>query len=102
MGLEIVSLTIRQIADKQGYLEALGRPRTAEVKRDAVRGEAEAEREAKAARFSADTSIEESRRDYELQKASYKREGQAGRAEAALGYDDQRGITHREDRAQGL
>src|SRR5204862_184450 len=45
MGLEIVSLTIRQITDKQGYLEALGRPRTAQVKRDAVRlrGMAEAE-----------------------------------------------------------
>src|SRR5438128_2382872 len=28
MGLEIVSLTIRNIGDKQGYLEALGRPRT--------------------------------------------------------------------------
>src|SRR5437764_9895535 len=28
-------------------LEALGRPRTAQVKRDAIRGEAEAEREAK-------------------------------------------------------
>ncbi len=52
MGLEIVSLTIRQIADKQGYLEALGRPRTAQVKRDAVRGEAEAEREAKKRRSS--------------------------------------------------
>src|SRR5919198_809907 len=44
MGLDIVSLTVRNIADKQGYLEALGRPRTAQVKRDAIRGEAEAER----------------------------------------------------------
>jgi len=33
MGLEIVSLTVRNISDKQGYLEALGRPRTAQVKR---------------------------------------------------------------------
>src|SRR5919198_260183 len=62
MGLDIVSLTIRAIADKQGYLEALGRPRTAEVKRDAVSGEANAEREAKAARYAADTAIEEARR----------------------------------------
>src|SRR4051794_17279947 len=29
MGLQVVSLTIRNVADKQGYLEALGRPRTA-------------------------------------------------------------------------
>src|SRR5204863_199602 len=43
MGLQIVSLTIRNVADKQGYLEALGRPRTAQVKRDAIRGEGEAD-----------------------------------------------------------
>lgn len=102
MGLDIVSMTIRSITDKQGYLEALGRPRTAQVKRDAVRGEAEAEREARAARYSADTAIEESRRDYELQKASYAREGQAARAEADLAYDLQRAITQQEVRAQEL
>src|SRR5919198_2866443 len=102
MGLDVVSLTIRQIADKQGYLEALGRPRTAEVKRDAVRGEAEAEREAKAARFSADTSIEESRRDYELQKSSFRSEGQAALAKADLSYDLQRAISQQEVRAAEL
>jgi flotillin len=102
MGLEIVSLTIRQIADKQGYLEALGRPRTAQVKRDAVRGEAEAEREAKASRYSADTAIEESRRDFEIQKASYKQEGQKALAEADLSYDLQRAITQQQVRAQEL
>jgi flotillin len=102
MGLEIVSLTIRQITDKQGYLEALGRPRTAEVKRDAVRGEAEAEREAKAARFSADAAIQESRRDYEVQKSSYREEGMKASAQADLAYDLQRAVTQQEVRAQEL
>lgn len=102
MGLEIVSLTIRQIADKQGYLEALGRPRTAQVKRDAVRGEAEAEREAKAARYSADTAIQESRRDYEIRKATFKQEGQRALAESDLSYDLQRAVTQQEVRAQEL
>jgi flotillin len=102
MGLEIVSLTIRQIGDKQGYLEALGRPRTAQVKRDAVRGEAEAEREAKAARYTADISIEESRREYEVQKASYKEEGQKALAQADLAYDLQRAISQQQVRAQEL
>src|SRR5215218_4313582 len=102
MGLEIVSLTIRQIGDKQGYLEALGRPRTAEVKRDAVRGEAEAEREARAARYTADTQIEESRRDYELQTSSFTSEGQRARAEADLAYDLQRAVTQQQVRAQEL
>jgi flotillin len=102
MGLEIVSLTIRQITDKQGYLEALGRPRTAQVKRDAVRGEAEAEREAKAARYTADTQIEESRRDYELQKSSFMQEGKRAQAEADLAYDLQRAVTQQQVRAQEL
>lgn len=102
MGLEIVSLTIRAITDKQGYLEALGRPRTAEVKRDAVRGEAEAEREARAARYMADTAIEASRRDFEVQKAAYVQEGQRARAEADLAYDVQRAISRQQLRAQEL
>lgn len=41
MGLTIVSFTIR---DKQGYLDALSRPRIAQVKRDARIAEAEAEK----------------------------------------------------------
>jgi flotillin len=102
MGLEIVSLTIRQITDKQGYLEALGRPRTAQVKRDAIRGEAEAEREAKAARYTADTAIEESRRDYEIQKSTFTQEGQKARAESDLSYDLQRAITQQQVRSQEL
>ena len=35
MGLTIVSFTIRDIRDTQGYLDALGKPRIAQVKRDA-------------------------------------------------------------------
>ena len=42
MGLEIVSFTIRDIKDPGGYLDALGVRRTAEVRRDATIGEAEA------------------------------------------------------------
>jgi flotillin len=102
MGLEIVSLTIRSINDKQGYLDALGRPRTAQVKRDAVRGEAEAEREAKAARFAADSSIEESRRDFEVNKSLAKSEGQKALAEADLSYDLQRAISQQQVRSQEL
>jgi flotillin len=102
MGLEIVSLTVRNIADKQGYLEALGRPRTAQVKRDAIRGEAEAEREAKAARYAADTAIEVSRRDFEVSKAENKAEGQRALAESDLSYDLQRAISQQQVRAQEL
>jgi flotillin len=102
MGLEVVSLTIRNIGDKQGYLEALGRPRTAQVKRDASRGEAEAEREAKAARYEADLAIESSRRDYETQRASFKAEGKRASAKADLAYELERAITRQEVRAEEL
>src|SRR5256885_6074056 len=102
MGLEIVSLTVRNVADKQGYLEALGRPRTAQVKRDASRGEAEADREAKAARYRADLAIESSRRDYETERARYKAEGLRASAEADLSYELQRAITRQQVRAEEL
>ncbi|HEY1273499.1 MAG TPA: SPFH domain-containing protein [Thermoleophilaceae bacterium] len=102
MGLEIVSLTVRNVGDKQGYLEALGRPRTAQVKRDAIRGEAEAEREAKAARYEADLAIEQSRRDYEIEKAKFKAEGMKATAAADLSYELQKAISSQEVRAQQL
>jgi flotillin len=102
MGLSIVSLTVRNIGDKQGYLEALGRPRTAQVKRDAIRGEAEAEREAKAARYEADLAIEASRRDYEIERARYKADGLRASAEADLSYELQQAITRQQVRAEEL
>ena len=45
MGLGIVSFTIRDIRDTQGYLDALGKPRIAQVKRDAQIAQAEADRD---------------------------------------------------------
>lgn len=87
MGLEIVALAIRGISDEQGYLEAMGRPRVAQVKRDAVVGEAEAEREAEHARVQAETKVEEYRRDLELARAAYETEVRTRRAEADLAYD---------------
>ncbi|MFL5782017.1 MAG: flotillin family protein [Thermoleophilaceae bacterium] len=102
MGLTIQSLTIRNVSDKQGYLEALGRPRTAQVKRDAIRGEAEADREAKAARYEADLAIENSRRAYETERARYKAEGLRASAEADLSYELQRAITRQQVRGEEL
>ena len=84
MGLEVVSLTVRNINDSRGYIEALGRPRTAQVKRDAIRGEAEAEREAKDARYKADLAIEQSRRDYEVERAHFKAQGQQASAGSTI------------------
>ncbi|NYT11760.1 MAG: flotillin family protein [Methanomassiliicoccales archaeon] len=90
MGLEIVSLTIRNVYDNQGYLEAVGRPRTAQVKRDALIGEALADEEAKKVQYDAETKIEESRRNYEIQKAGYDASVAERKAESDLAYDLQR------------
>ncbi|MBN1318625.1 MAG: hypothetical protein JXA42_24300 [Anaerolineales bacterium] len=85
MGLVIDSFVIKNIQDDQGYLDALGRPRTAEVKRDATIGEAEAARDAtvrsavarqegETAKFKAETRIAESRKNYMVEKAAFDQE----------------------------
>lgn len=101
MGLQIVSFTIRDIRDSQGYLEALGKPRIAQVKRDAVIAQAEADRDAmirssqaqqagQEAKFVADTKIAESQRDYQMNVASYQASVNQKKAESDLAYDLQK------------
>ncbi|MFQ5856704.1 MAG: flotillin family protein [Anaerolineae bacterium] len=90
MGLQIVSLTIRHVADEEGYLDALGKPRVAEVKRDAVVGEAKADEAAMAARYAADTNIARARRDKEIKEAQYAADVAATTAESDLAYDLQK------------
>jgi flotillin len=92
MGVSIDILTIQQISDEQGYLEALGKKRTAEVKRDAVIGEAAAQRDAtiqsaladqlgKTKRYEADVAIAEALRDKESRQAEFSAAVQAKQAE---------------------
>jgi len=101
MGLTIVSFTIRDIKDGQGYLEALGKPRIAQVKRDAVIAQAEADRDAtirsaqaqqagQEAKFAADTKIAEAQRDYQMNVAQYQASVNQRKAEADLAYDLQK------------
>src|SRR3989442_8981776 len=101
MGLGIVSFTIRDIRDGQGYLDALGKPRIAQVKRDAVIAQAEADRDAmirsaqatqagQEAKFIADTKIAEAQRDYQSNVAQYQAAVNQKKAEADLAYDLQK------------
>ena len=69
MGLDILSLTIRHVGDEQGYLEAMGRPRVAEVKRNASVAESEAERVSAIARLEAEERVQEKRRELDRIKA---------------------------------
>lgn len=101
MGLGIVSFTIRDIRDTQGYLDALGKPRIAQVKRDAQIAQAEADRDAmikssqatqagQEAKFVADTKIAEAQRDYQSNVAQYQAAVNQQKAQADLAYDLQK------------
>jgi flotillin len=101
MGIQIVSFTLKDIRDVHGYLEALGKPRTAEVKRDAVIAQAEADRDAtiksaaarqagEIAKFQAETQIAEAQKNFLLQKAGYDATTNEAKAQADLAYDLQR------------
>ncbi|RMX37179.1 hypothetical protein pdam_00010670 [Pocillopora damicornis] len=104
MGVSVVSYTIKDIRDDEGYLLALGMARTAQVKRDARIGEAEAKRDSgikealaeearQRAKYENDTEIAKAKRDYELKKAAYDIEVQTKKAESELAYALQASIT---------
>jgi len=97
MGLQIVSFTIKDVRDKNGYLEALGRPRIAAVKRDADIAQAQAVRDSRVQKAKAeedgqkaellrDTNIAEAIKEKELKIASFKKEQDMARAEADQAY----------------
>ncbi|WP_368293098.1 flotillin family protein [Dehalobacter sp. TBBPA1] len=100
MGLQIVSFTIKDIRDKNGYLEALGKPRIAAVKRDAEVAEAQAIRDARIQKAQADedgqkaellrdTNIAEANKEKELKVASFKKDQDTAKAEADQAYNIQ-------------
>jgi flotillin len=97
MGLQIVSFTIRDVRDKNGYLEALGQPQIASVKRDAEIAKANAYRDeqvaksialedGKKAEFNAETNIAEAHKVMEVKKATFKQEQDMKKAEADQAY----------------
>jgi len=113
MGLQIDSFVIKDIQDEEGYLDALGRKRIAEVKRDATIGEAEAERDSaiasaqarqkgETARFEAETIIAESEKSYSVQKAEYDAQVNRKKAESELAYTLQQNITNQQVRAEAV
>ncbi|WP_372237358.1 SPFH domain-containing protein [Paenibacillus sp. FSL H7-0331] len=97
MGLQIVSFTIKDLRDNNGYLDALGKPRIAAVKRDADIAQAQASRDARIQKANAeeqsqkaelarDTNIAESEKDKQLKIASFKKEQDVAKAEADQAY----------------
>lgn len=97
MGLQIVSFTIKDLRDKHGYLDALGKPRIAAVKRDAEIAEAQAvrdsriqkamaEEEGQKAELLRDTNIAEASKANQLKVAAFKKEQDTAKAEADQAY----------------
>src|SRR5205814_2825813 len=64
MGLEVVSFTIKEVRDKNQYIENMGRPDVARIKRDA------------------DIAASEAERDTAMKQAGYMREAAVARAQA--------------------
>lgn len=111
MGLGIDSFTVRDIRDDHGYLDALGKPRVAQVKRDAQIAQAEADRDAlirssqanqagQEAKFLADTKIAEANQNFEVKKASYQININQKQAESDLAYDLQKYKTNQAVKAE--
>ncbi|MCX7923747.1 MAG: SPFH domain-containing protein [Clostridia bacterium] len=113
MGLRIISFTIREIADKNGYLESLGKAQIARVQRDAVIGQAEAKRDAdiksaeamqagQTAKFLAETKVAEANRDKEMKVADYTASINERKAESDLSYDKKKYVIEQEVQAEAM
>src|SRR5699024_10111298 len=98
MGLVIVSFTIKDVKDNNGYLDSLGRPRIAQVKRDADIATAEAVKETRIKEASAnkdankaelerETGIAEDEKKNQLKTADYRRESDTEKARAVQSYE---------------
>ncbi len=95
LGFEIDNFVINKLWDDEGYIDALGAKRTAEVQRDANVAKAEADREAlvkssearqlgETAKLAADQQIAEANRDLAMKQATFKTETETAQAEADM------------------
>lgn len=101
MGIELLAFSLKDISDTQGYLQALGAPRIAQVKRDAAIAQAETERdtvistaqahkEGEIVRYQVESEIAAASREFELQRAAFQADINRQRAQAELAYELER------------
>ena len=113
MGLKIISFTLREINDKNGYLDNLGKAQIARVERDAIIGEAEAKRDAdiksaeamqagQTAKYLAETRIAEANMDKEIKTAQYQASINEKKAEADLSYDKKKYVVQQDVQKEAL
>uniref|UniRef100_A0A0X3NHP1 Flotillin-1 n=1 Tax=Schistocephalus solidus TaxID=70667 RepID=A0A0X3NHP1_SCHSO len=113
MGISVVSYTLKDIKDDQGYLKALGQARTAQVKRDARIGEAEARRDAGireaqaedariAGQLDNEAQVAKAKRDLQLKQAACDKEVQTLKAKSELAYKLQAAKTQQAIKAEEM
>lgn len=101
MGLKLLSYNLKEITDPSGYLEALGKPKIVEARRDAEVAEAEAARDAiiksaeakkegDIAQIQADSKVAEANHDLELKKADLLKGLNIKKADADFSYELER------------
>lgn len=94
MGFEIVTFPVKDVRDAEGYIDALGKKRVAEVKMEAAIGEANAERkkmvetslairEGKEAELKNQEAVAEAQRNLNVRTAEFKQEVDKANATAA-------------------
>jgi flotillin len=107
MGFTVISYTIKDISDEEGYLKALGLQRTAQVKRDARIGEADAKKESmikeaeaeenqRISRCAADAEIANALKKFEIKKAEFDQEVFTKRAMSDKAAEYQTAVTKKE------
>ncbi len=124
MGLEVVSFTIKEVRDKNQYIENMGRPDIARIKRDADIAASEAERdtamkqagymrEAAVARAQADqervlaetqsqAKQAEAQKDLAVKRASYEAEAKKQQAQADKAYEIQANVMQQQVVAEAV
>lgn len=101
MGVKLLSFSLKEIQDTQGYLEALGKPHIAAAKRDAAIAEAETQKEAtikssearkegEVARLNAEALIAKAQWENEAKKAGSQVDVNQKKARADLAYELER------------
>jgi flotillin len=111
MGLKLLSFNLKEITDPSGYLEALGKPKIVEARRDAEVAEAEAARDAiiksaeakkegDIARIVADTRVAEANQDLDLKKAELQTDLNRKKADADFSYELERHKLNQELKAE--
>ena len=101
MGLKLLSYNLKEITDPSGYLEALGKPRIVEARRDAEVAEAEAARDAiirsaeaqkegDVAKLAADTEVAEASHAHSKRQSELQAELNRSKASADFAYELER------------